>query len=48
MGRSDPEYYGQADVAMMKGKKPAKEPSAFDAREIKTNLEPTIVRPTAD
>jgi len=47
-GRHDPEFYGQADIVLMKGRKPANNPAAFDAREIKANLEPTIVRPTPD
>jgi hypothetical protein len=37
-------YYGQADIALMKGKKPANDPTAFDAHELKANLEPSIVR----
>lgn len=40
----DTKYYGQADAVLMKGKKPANDASAFDAREIKANLEPSIVR----
>ena len=40
----DPKYYGQADAVLMKGKKPANDPAAFDAREIKANLGASIVR----
>jgi hypothetical protein len=40
----DPKYYGQADAVLMKGKKPANDASAFDAREIQKNLEPGIIR----
>ena len=42
------EFYGQADIVMMKGRKPKDDPSAFDARELKANLEPAILRPAAD
>ena len=41
-------YYGQADIVMMKGRKPKNDPSAFDARELKANLEPAVVRPDGD
>ena len=44
VGTADPKYYGQADAVLMKGKKPATDANAFDAREIKGNLEPSIVR----
>jgi hypothetical protein len=40
----DAKYFGQADAVFMKGKKPANDASAFDAREIKANLEPGIIR----
>lgn len=41
---SDPRYYGQLDITLRKGKKPASDPYAYDARELKANLEPKIVR----
>lgn len=41
------EYTAQAEVLTFKGKKPADNPQAFDAREVKTNLEPGVVRPQA-
>lgn len=44
LGRGDAKYFGQADAVLMKGKKPAKDAAAFDAREIKANLEPGIIR----
>lgn len=44
VGRGDAKYFGQADAVLMKGKKPAGDPAAFDAREIKQNLEPSIIR----
>lgn len=37
-------FYGQADIALMKGKKPSNDPAAFDAHEIKANLGPSVVR----
>lgn len=40
----DPKYYGQADAVLMKGGKPAHDANAFDARQIKANLEPGILR----
>lgn len=39
------EYEAQAYVLMRSGKKPARDAGAFDAREVKQNLEPMIVRP---
>jgi hypothetical protein len=39
-----PKYYGQLDAVLMKGKKSAIDPQAFDAREVKANLEPRIDR----
>ncbi len=39
------EYQGQADALLMRGKKPADNPAAYDAREVKENLESGIVRP---
>lgn len=44
-GGNDREYQGQADIVMFKGPKPKDNPRAFDAREIKTNLESQIRRP---
>lgn len=44
----DPRYYGQLDVTLRKGKKPANDANAYDARALKDNLEPSIVRPPAD
>jgi hypothetical protein len=38
------EYEAQAYIVMYSGKKPPKETQAFDAREVKANLEPLIVR----
>lgn len=40
----DAKYFGQADAVLMKGKKPANDAAAFDAREIKANLGPGILR----
>lgn len=40
------EYEGQANIVMFKGAKPAQDVKAFDAREIKSNLESRITRPT--
>jgi hypothetical protein len=42
---STTEYVAQADVLMMKGRKPKGDLKAFDAREVKENLEPSIKRP---
>jgi hypothetical protein len=39
------EFEAQADIVMFKGAKPAGDPKAFDAHEVKKNLEATIVRP---
>lgn len=47
VGEGDAKYFGQTVAVLMKGKKPADNPSAFDAREIKANLEPTILREPA-
>lgn len=41
-------FYGQADVFAAKGRKPAENPAAFDAREIKANLERSILRPPVE
>jgi hypothetical protein len=42
---STTEYEGQANIVMFKGAKPAQDVKAFDAREIKANLESRITRP---
>jgi hypothetical protein len=39
------EYQAEANIIVFKGPKPADNPKAFDARELKTNLEAQIVRP---
>lgn len=39
------EYEASANILLYKGKKPATETRAFDARELKANLESTITRP---
>lgn len=39
------EYEAQANILVFKGPKPEDNPAAFDARQIKTNLEVSIVRP---
>jgi hypothetical protein len=44
--QSDASYEQIADVTMFKGAKPAILPNAYDARDIKANLEPGIERPT--
>ncbi len=38
------QYEGRADIVMLKGKKPA-DVKAFDARQVKANIEPRIERP---
>ncbi|MGH8529391.1 MAG: CC0125/CC1285 family lipoprotein [Nevskiales bacterium] len=42
---STTEYEGQADIVMYKGKKLPKDVRAFDAREVKANIEPRVTRP---
>ncbi len=42
---STTQYEGQADIVMYKGKKLSKDVKAFDAREVKANIEPRITRP---
>lgn len=42
---SSTEYQADADILMYKGSKPEGNLRAFDARELKANLEPSIVRP---
>ena len=38
-------YTAQAEIVAYKGKKPTDDPKAFDARDVKANLEPLIRRP---
>ena len=47
MGTSIPrtEYQAQANILVFKGEKPASDPKAFNAHEVKANLESVIVRP---
>lgn len=42
---SESQYEAQAMVLMFKGTKPADDPGAFDANEVRQNLQPLIVRP---
>ncbi|HUS24029.1 MAG TPA: hypothetical protein VM369_03700 [Candidatus Binatia bacterium] len=42
---SSTQYVAQADVLMQKGRKPAGDTKAFDARQVKENLEPSVRRP---
>src|SRR3546814_15633808 len=39
------EYVAQANVVMFKGKQPDTDVHDFDARDVRTNLEPAILRP---
>lgn len=39
------DYQGSADVTLHRGKKPAEDPTAYDARDVKANLESGITRP---
>ena len=39
------EYDAEAEIVMFKGKKPENDAKAFDAREVKANLEASVVRP---
>lgn len=39
------EYVAQANIVMFTGKKPEADVHAFDARQVRTNLEPSILRP---
>ncbi|SER06578.1 hypothetical protein SAMN04488038_11521 [Solimonas aquatica] len=41
------QYTASADILVFKGKKPDNNPQAFDAREVKANLEAQIQRPPA-
>lgn len=47
VGNSIPrtEYQAQANILVFKGDKPANDPKAFNAHEVKANLEGVIVRP---
>ena len=40
----DQKFFGEANILLMKGKKPPNDPNAFDAREIKAKLEPSVIR----
>jgi hypothetical protein len=44
----DKKYFGEANILLMKGQKPASDPNAFDAAEVKKNLEPTVIRERPD
>jgi hypothetical protein len=44
--QSGASYEAMADVTMFKGAKPSLLPNAYDAREVKANLEAGILRPT--
>jgi len=39
-------YEASAEIAMFSGRKPESDPNAFDARQVQTNLQGRIVRPT--
>lgn len=39
------QYVAQANVVMFAGKKPEADVHAFDARQVRSNLEPSILRP---
>lgn len=43
--RTIEKYEASAEIVLRKGPKPADDPKAFDAREVMTNLGPTILRP---
>lgn len=40
----DRKYFGEANILLMKGRKPPNDPNAFDASEVQKHLEPAIVR----
>ncbi|HUR41649.1 MAG TPA: hypothetical protein VM240_10840 [Verrucomicrobiae bacterium] len=44
-GREGTEYQGAIEILLMRGKKPADNANAFDARQILENLGPAIQRP---
>lgn len=41
---SNAQYYGQADVTLMRGRKPPEDLAAYDAREIKANLQRSVAK----
>ena len=43
LGRNS-EYYGQAEVTLMKGKKPPNDLAAYDARQVKNQLQRSVAR----
>lgn len=43
--RTVEKFEASAEIILRKGPKPANDPQAFDAREVMSNLGPTIVRP---
>lgn len=43
LGRNS-EYYGQAEVTLMKGKKPPQDLAAYDARQVKNQLQRSVAR----
>jgi hypothetical protein len=45
--RTIEKFQASAEILLHKGLKPAGDPRAYDAREIMTNLGPTILRPVA-
>lgn len=45
--RTIEKFQASAEILLHKGPKPAGDPRAYDAREIMTNLGPTILRPVA-
>jgi len=44
-GRPITEYRAYADIVVYRGRKPATEPNAYDARDVMARLAPTVVRP---
>lgn len=44
--RTIEKFEASAEIIVGRGPKPPNDPRAFDAREVMTNLGPTIVRPT--
>ncbi|NGY05176.1 CC0125/CC1285 family lipoprotein [Solimonas terrae] len=46
-GGDQVEYSAQAEIVTYKGKKPDDNPQAFDAREVKQNLDAKIMRPAS-
>lgn len=41
------EYTASAEIVLYRGRKPADDPRAFDAREVRINLESQVIRPSA-